>query len=63
MSWIEEQLLRERLVEAQRRERSVRTARLLRARRRAEVAARRADRLSARADELAAPAPLIGAGV
>ena len=53
MSYVEEALVRERLVEGRRTAERVRKARALRARRQAEVAARRAERLADRADQLA----------
>ncbi|MEZ0492200.1 hypothetical protein AB2L28_08100 [Kineococcus sp. TBRC 1896] len=53
MSYVEEQLLRERLATAHRDAARIRAARVLRARRRAEVAARRALVLAVRADRAA----------
>lgn len=53
MSYVEEQLLRERVAAAHRDAARIRTARALRARRRAEVAARRALVLAVRADRAA----------
>ncbi|WP_167585123.1 hypothetical protein [Kineococcus rubinsiae] len=53
MSYVEEALVRERLVEGLRTADRVRRARALRARRQAEVAARRAERLAERAEQLA----------
>ncbi|WP_432514381.1 hypothetical protein [Kineococcus sp. SYSU DK001] len=56
MSYVEEQLLRERVASLHRDAARVRTARALRARRRAEVAVRRALVAAARAEVAAARA-------
>jgi hypothetical protein len=60
MSYVEEQLLRERLVTLHRDAARVRAARALRARRQAEVAARRALVLAVRADRAEAAALAAG---
>ncbi|WP_432564267.1 hypothetical protein [Kineococcus sp. SYSU DK003] len=51
MSYVEEQLVRDRVVAAHRAAARIRAVRALRARRRAEVAARRALVLAVRADQ------------
>ncbi|WP_432523625.1 hypothetical protein [Kineococcus sp. SYSU DK006] len=57
MSYVEELLVRERIAEAHRTAARVRAARVLRARRRAEVAARRAAVLAERAEAVASQLP------
>lgn len=59
MSYVEEALLRERMVAAHREAARFRTLRALRARRRAEVAARRALVLAVRADRAEAALPRV----
>ena len=60
MSSVEELLVRERIAEAHRTASRVRAVRVLRARRRAEVAARRAALLAERAEAVASELPAGG---